>query len=150
MLPFFEEQEVKRLRILTDRGTEYCGNVAHHEYELYLALEDLDHAKTKAYSPPTNGIPERFHKTLLEEFYQVAFRKKIYTSLDQLQKDVDEWLEHYNRERTQTGKYCFGRTPLQTFRDTKPLAPHKMLDTLFQGNLHQSQPARVNPSDSVR
>ena len=150
VLPFFEEHEVKLLRILTDRGTEYCGNVAHHEYELYLALEDIDHSKTKAYSPQTNGITERFHKTMLEEFYQVAFRKKIYTSLDQLQKDVDEWLEQYNRERTHTGKYCFGRTPLQTFRDTKHLAQQKMLDTLFQGNLNQAQPASVNPSDSVR
>ncbi len=150
MLPFFEEQELKLLRILTDRGTEYCGNVAHHEYELYLALEDIDHSKTKAYSPQTNGITERFHKPMLEESYQVAFRKKIYTSLDQLQKDVDEWLEQYNRERTHTGKYCFGRTPLQTFRDTKHLAQQKMLDTLFQGNVDQSQPTSTNASDSVR
>jgi len=83
VLPFFEAQEVKLLRILTDRGTEYCGNLAQHEFELYLALEDIDHTKTKARSPQTNGICERFHKTILDEFYQVAFRKKIYTSIEQ-------------------------------------------------------------------
>jgi transposase InsO family protein len=74
VLPFFEEENVRLLRILTDRGTEYCGALEHHEYELYLAVEDIDHTKTKARSPQTNGICERFHRTILEEFYQVAFR----------------------------------------------------------------------------
>jgi transposase InsO family protein len=149
VLPFFEQQEVRLLRILTDRGTEYCGNVAHHEFELYLALEDIDHSKTKARNPQSNGIAERFHKTILEEFYQVAFRKKIYTSIEQLQKDVDEWLEQYNRERTHTGKYCFGRTPLQTFRDTKHLAQAKMLDTLFEGERQKSHSNEVTATDPV-
>jgi transposase InsO family protein len=68
---------VRLLRILTDRDTEYCCALEHHEYELYLAVEDIDHTKTKARSPQTNGICERFHGTILEEFYRVAFRKKI-------------------------------------------------------------------------
>lgn len=51
VLPFFEEHGIRLLRILTDRGTEYCGAREHHEYELYLALEDIDHSKTKAKSP---------------------------------------------------------------------------------------------------
>src|SRR5262249_23263290 len=71
------------------------------------------------------------HLLILTEFYQVAFRKRIYTALDQLQKDVYEWIEQYDRERTHTGKHCVGRTPLQTFRDTKHLAQQKMLDTLW-------------------
>jgi transposase InsO family protein len=149
VLPWLEQQEVKLLRVLTDRGTEYCGNVAHHEYELYLALENIDHSKTKAYSPQTNGITERFHKTMLEEFYQVAFRKRIYASLEQLQTDVDEWIEQYNRERTHSGKYCFGRTPLQTFRETKHLAHQKMLDTLFEGGLEKTQYLDANAAQSV-
>jgi transposase InsO family protein len=74
VLPFFDEHEVKLLRMLTDRGTEYCGNPEHHEYELYLAVEDIDHTRTKTKSPQTNGICERFHKTVLNEFYRVAFR----------------------------------------------------------------------------
>ena len=99
VLPWFEEQEVKLLRVLTDRGSEYCGNLQRHEYELYLAIEDVDHTKTKAKSPQTNGICERFHRTMLEEFYQVAFRKKLYISLEELQADVDDWLAFYNGER---------------------------------------------------
>jgi len=132
VLPFFEQQDVPLLRVLTDRGTEYCGSVQHHEYELYLAIENIDHSRTKARHPQTNGICERFHRTIQDECYAVAFRKKIYTSLEELQTDVDEWVEQYNRERTHTGKYCFGRTPLQTFRETKHLAQAKRLDTLFE------------------
>ena len=77
VVPFFDEKEVKLSRVLTDRGTEYCGNPEHHEYELYLAPEDIDHSRTKTKSPQTNGICERFHKTVLDEFYRVAFRKKL-------------------------------------------------------------------------
>ncbi len=75
----------------TDRGTEYCGRVEQHDYQLYLAINDIDHTKTKAMSPQTNGICERFHKTILNEFYQVTFRKKLYGSMEELQKDLDGW-----------------------------------------------------------
>jgi transposase InsO family protein len=130
VIPWYEENGVKLLRILTDRGTEYCGAREHHEYQLYLDIEDIDHSRTKARSPQTNGICERFHKTIQDEFYAVAFRKKIYNSLEEIQKDADEWLEEYNKERTHTGKYCFGKTPWQTFLDSKHLAEEKMLDRL--------------------
>ena len=130
VLPWFEQQNIRLLRILTDRGTEYCGAIQHHEYQLYLALEDIDHTRTKAKSPQTNGICERFHRTILEEFYQVAFRKKVYNTLEELQADLDNWIEQYNSQRTHSGKYCFGRTPYQTFQETKPLAQSKMLDAL--------------------
>jgi transposase InsO family protein len=133
VIPWYEEQGVRLLRILTDRGTEYCGNREHHEYQLYLAIEDIDHSKTKARSPQTNGICERFHRTIQNEFYAVAFRKKIYRSIEELQVDVDLWVKDYNEERTHTGKYCFGKTPMQTFIDSTPLAAEKMLD-----NLHPS------------
>jgi hypothetical protein len=130
VLPFFEEQKVPRLRVLTDRGTEYCGNRECHEYQLYLALENIDHSRTKAKSPQTNGICERFHRTLQEEFYSVAFRKKLYTSLEELQSDLDVWLREYNETREHSGKYCYGKTPWQTFLDSKYLAQAKMLDSL--------------------
>jgi transposase InsO family protein len=130
VLPFFEEQQVRLLRVLTDRGSEYCGNLEHHEYELFLALEDIDHSRTKAKSPQTNGICEQFHRTMLDEFYRVAFRKKLYASLEELQRDADEWIEHYNRERTHTGKYCYGKTPMETLLASKKLADEKMLDML--------------------
>jgi len=77
--------------VLTDRRMEYCGNPEHHEYELYLALADIDHSRTKTKSPQTNGIVERFHKTVLDQFYRIAFRKKIYGSIAELQTDLDRW-----------------------------------------------------------
>ena len=76
VIPFFDSHDVKLLRVLTDRGSEYCGNPERHEYELYLAVEDIDHSRTKTKSPQTNGICERFHKTVLNEFYRIAFRKR--------------------------------------------------------------------------
>ena len=103
------------MRMLTDRGTEYYGNRETHEYELYLAIEDIDHSKIKAKSPQTNGICERFNRTVQNEFYAIAFRKKIYTSIEQLQTDFDSWINSYNTQRTRSGKYCFGKTPMQTF-----------------------------------
>lgn len=132
VLPWYQSQEVNLLRILTDRGTEYCGKLEEHSYQLYLSVEDIDHSKTKARSPQTNGICERFHRTMKQEFYDIAFRKKIYTSVEQLQQDVNQWLKHYNELRPHSGKHCYGKTPLQTFIDAKPLAQEKQLDNLFQ------------------
>lgn len=127
VVPFFDEHDVSLLRILTDRGTEYCGNPEHHEYELYLAVEDIDHTRTKVRSPQTNGICERFHRTILNEFYRIAFRKKVYRALEELQRDLDAWLREYNEERPHQGKWCFGKTPMQTFLDTVDLAKEKSL-----------------------
>ena len=126
VVPFFEAHEVRLSRVLTDRGTEYCGTDS-HEYELYLAVEDIDHTRTKVKSPQTNGICERFHKTVLNEFYRVAFRKKIYSTLDVLQADLDAWLSLYNEQRPHQGRWCYGKTPTQTFIDSIPLAKEKMI-----------------------
>src|SRR5438270_8156521 len=128
VVPFFEQQEVPLLRVLTDLGTQYCGNRETHEYQLYLAVENIDHSRTKAKSPQTNGICERFHRTVQEEFYSTAFRKKLYRNLDELQSDLDDWLREYNEERSHSGRYCYGKTPLHTFLDSKHLAQEKMLD----------------------
>ncbi len=119
VLPFLEEQGMGLVRILTDRGTEYCGRPETHDYQLYLALNDIEHTKTKVRHPKTNGICERFHKTILQEFYQVTFRRKIYSSIEQLQNDLDDWLDYYNNDRTHQGKMCCGRTPIQTLIDGK-------------------------------
>jgi len=125
VLPFFEKQGLPMLRILTDRGTEYCGRAEHHDYQLYLALNDIEHTKTKANSPQTNGICERFHKTILNEFYHVALRKNIYNDIESLQKDLDEWVHYYNNERTHQGKVCSGRTPIETLNDRKQIWQEK-------------------------
>lgn len=130
VLPFYNNHDLPMLRILTDRGTEYCGKVEHHDYQLYLAFNDIDHTKTKAMSPQTNGICERFHKTILQEFYQITFRKKLYSSLEELQKDLDVWLDYYNNKRTHQGKMCCGRTPMQTLLDGKLIWLEKNLDQI--------------------
>ena len=127
VIPFFDEHQIPLGRVLTDRGTEYCGAPERHEYELYLALENIDHTRTKVKSPQTNGIVERFHKTVLNEFYRVAFRRKIYSGIEQLQADLDAWLREYNESRPHQGRWCYGKTPMQTFRDSVPLAKEKML-----------------------
>ena len=145
VLPFYDEHDIRLCRMLTDRGTEYCGNPERHEYELYLAVEDADHSRTRTkplrghstgpadrrnlqpLRPQTNGICERFHKTLLDEFYRVAFRKKIYRSLDDLQADLDAWIADYNQHRSHQGRWCFGKTPMQTFLDAIPLAREKLM-----------------------
>src|ERR671916_3018091 len=127
VVPFFDAQEVKLCRVLTDRGTEYCGSPEHHEYELYLAAEDVDHSRTKTKSPQTNGIVERFHKTVLNEFSRVAFRKRIYSSIAELQVDLDAWIRSSNEDRPHQGRWCFGKTPMQTFLDAVPLAQEKMI-----------------------
>jgi transposase InsO family protein len=130
VIPFFDDQSIPLLRILTDRGTEYNGKPDHHEYALYLTLEGIEHSRTKVRHPQSNGICERFHRTVQEEFYAVAFRKKLYTSIDEMQVDLDSWIDHYNNERTHMGKYCFGKTPMQTFLDSKNIAQQKQLDNL--------------------
>jgi transposase InsO family protein len=127
VLPLFEQYEIPLNRVLTDRGTEYCGAPDRHEYELYLAVENIDHTRTKTRRPQTNGICERFHKTMLNEFYRVAFRKQIYRTLDDLQQDLDGWVQEYNEQRSHQGRWCYGKTPMQTFIDSVPLAKEKML-----------------------
>lgn len=128
VMPFFEENNAPMLRIMTDRGTEFCGKADTHDYQLYLALSDIDHTKTKVKHPQTNGICERFHRTILDEFYRITFRKKVYESIEELQKDLDVWLFEYNNERTHQGKMCCGRTPMETFIDGLKIWEEKKLN----------------------
>jgi hypothetical protein len=131
ILPFFESHNIPLLRVLTDRVTEYCGKVENHPYELYLGTENVDHTRTKTNSPQTNVICERFHRTMKDECYNIIFRKKIYNNLEDLQSDVDIWLKTYNELRPHSGKYCYGKTPYQTFLDSKKIAKEKNISNLF-------------------
>ena len=127
ILPLLREHEIAVSRVLTDRGTEYCGKPESHPYELCLAVENIDYTRTKARSPQTKGIYERFNKTALTEFYQVALRKKLYRSVAELQADLDDWMRDHNTKRTHQGRWCFGKTPMQTFVDMLPIAGEKLL-----------------------
>lgn len=131
VIPFFEQQSIPVLRVLTDRGTEFCGSPDKHPYELFLQLNEIDHTKTKVRSPQTNGICERFHQTILNEFYRIAFRKKIYSKLETLQTDLDDYIVFYNNDRTHQGKRCQGRKPMQTFIDGKKYYAEKNLNNLL-------------------
>lgn len=147
VLPFYGEQGIPLLRILTDRGSEYKGTIENHAYQLFLSIEGIEHTTTKAYSPQTNGICERFHKTMKNEFFDVAMRKKIYTSLTELQKDLDLWLFYYNNDRPHSGKHCYGKTPIQTFQDSKKLALEKNNEILYLEYLSDSQNKTDNQVD---
>ena len=127
VIPFFESYGLPLLRVLTDRGTEYCGKSDAHDYQLYLALNDIEHTRTKTRSPQTNGICERFNKTILNEFYQLALRRKIYNNIEELQTDLDNWLTYYNTQRPHQGVRCKGKTPMQTFMENLDYAKDKIL-----------------------
>ncbi len=127
VLPFYEEEKIKLQRVLTDRDGIYCGDAELHPYEMLLKTNGCDHASTDAWHAKTNGMSTRFHKLIRDEFYQVTFRKKTYETIDELQRDLDEWLRNYNNERPYPGKYCYGRTPYQTLQAMKQLAQSEML-----------------------
>ena len=128
VLPFFDEHQIPLLRILTDRGTEFNGRREDHEYELYLQIENIDHSKTKVRHPQSNGICERLHRTMQDEFYAITFRKKLYQDIENLQMDLDQWIKYYNSERPHSGRYCYGKTPMQTFNESITLAKQKLLN----------------------
>ncbi len=117
VLPFFDEHAISVVRVLTDNGREYCGVKTQHHYQLFLHLNDIEHSRTKVRHPQTNGAVEKLNQTIQAEFYSVAFRKTLYKSLDQMQKDLDDFMKIYNFERTNQGKRCKGRTPYETFTE---------------------------------
>ena len=113
VLPFYQERGLAVEKILTDNGREFCGTDT-HPYELYLALNDIAHARTKVKHPYTNGFVERFHRTVKEEFFEMALRETFYESVEALQADLDRWLAHYNTERPHLGYRNLGKRPLDT------------------------------------
>jgi len=113
VLPFYKSKGLTIQALLTDNGREFCGKDT-HPYEIYLALNDIEHRRTKVRKPQTNGFVERFNKTVLEEFFRIAFRTKLYESVRVLQEDLDQWLVHYNTERPHLGYRNMGRRPIET------------------------------------
>lgn len=119
VLPFYQEQELKVEHILTDNGREYCGRAMIHPYQVFLELSEIGHRTTKVSTPRTNGFVERFNRTVLDEFFRETFRKKLYTAVDELQNDLDVWLNHYNHERPHRGYRNMGKRPIETIESGK-------------------------------
>jgi transposase InsO family protein len=136
VIPFIKQHEIPILRIPTDRASEFNGLPENHEYQLNIRLENIDHSKTKVRHPQSNGICERIHRTLQDEFYAVASRKKLYQDMEILIHNLDYWMKHYNKERPHSGRYCFGKTPMETFLVSLYLAHEKLLN-------------QINPTDSI-
>lgn len=122
VLPFYERHGVRIATILSDNGREFCGRPDRHPYELFLQLEDIEHRTTKVRRPQSNGYVERFHRTALEEHFRIKGREKWYESVDEMQSDLDAYLEKYNTKRTHQGRNMNGRTPYQAFIDGMPPA----------------------------
>jgi transposase InsO family protein len=124
VLPQYQKWGLTVGAILTDNGREFCGTES-HPYEVYLALNDIQHRRTKVKSPRTNGFVERFNRTILDEFLRPAFRQRFYASVKVLQKDLDKWLKFYNQERPHQGYRNMGKRPIDTVQKFVKLSAKK-------------------------
>jgi len=124
VLPFYRKMQLKVDSILTDNGREFCGTET-HPYQIYLELNDISHRRTKVRRPQTNGFIERFNRTILDEFFRIKFREKMYSKLDELQKDLDNWLKYYNEERPHLGYRNMGKKPLETIHEFRHIPVKK-------------------------
>jgi transposase InsO family protein len=116
VLPFFDEHGIGIKTVLSDNGREFCGRPDRHPYELFLQLEDIEHRTTKVRRPQSNGFIERFHRTLLDEHLRVKGRTTWYETLEEMQKDLEAYLEQYNTKRPHRGRGMEGKTPYQVFK----------------------------------
>lgn len=117
VLPFYGKLDLPVTAVLTDNGREFYAT-ERHRYELDLALNDIEHKRTKVRTPRTNGIVERFNGTVLEEFFRPPMHGKLYRSVEALQTDLDSWLLHYNHERPHLGYRNQGRRPWEPYSDS--------------------------------
>lgn len=119
VLPFYESQGLRVENILSDNGREYCGRPMIHPYQIFLEFYDIEHRRTKVARPRTNGFVERFNRTVLDEFFRETFREKFYSSVEELQNDLDQWFHRYNYERPHRGYRNMDRRPIETMEAGK-------------------------------
>ena len=121
VIPVYDLFGIPLDRILTDNGKEYTTHWKNgkHDYEIFLASRGITHSRIKPRCPKSNGMVERFNRTLLEEFYQIVMLRKVYTSLGELQDDLDQFIYYYNFKRTNQGYRLKGKIPYQKFTDGK-------------------------------
>jgi len=125
VIPFYRAFDIPIRRMLTDNGGEFCGKGFKHDYELMLQIFGIEHSRIRVGMPQTNGFVERFNRTVLEEFFCVAFRKKWYCSLEELQTDLDTYMWHYNFQRPHSGYRLNGKRPVEVLLD-KTTCPKRL------------------------
>jgi transposase InsO family protein len=123
VLPFFDGQSVPLRLVVTDRSLQYCGRPERHAYRGLLASRGIAHGLAGTAEPAAALLLEDLHRLMLDEFYKVAARQRAYTSLDELQRGLDAWVDAYNRERGCDGWWCFGRSPFATFEAMRSAVP---------------------------
>lgn len=127
VLPFFEAHEARVCTILSDNGREFCGRPDHHPYERFLQLEGIEHRTTKMRRPQSNGFIERQHRTLLDEHFRIKGRTTWYEPVEQMQTDLDSYLEHYNtQQRPHQGRMMEVPTPYSMFNKGLKLIPKEV------------------------
>ena len=110
-------QDIPIESVLTDNGLEFTTHHAskNHSFERLLSELNVRHRLTKVRHPWTNGACERLNRTILEEFYQLAFRTRIYETFEQLNDDLQKYLRIYNYQRTHQGKRTNCRVPAELY-----------------------------------
>lgn len=123
VIPTFEDHDARIETVLSDNGREFCGRPDQHPYELFLQLEEIEHRTTKVRRPQSNGIVERFHRTVLDEHFRVEGRRTWFETIEEMQAVLEDWLALYNIKRPHQGRNMGGRTPLKAFVDGLKKAP---------------------------
>jgi transposase InsO family protein len=143
VLPYYKSKGLAVKALLTDNGREFCGK-DDHPYELYLELNDIEHRHTQVRRPQTNGFVERFQGTVLDEFFRMAFRTKLYETVEALQTDLDAWLHSYNYERPHQGYRNLGKRPFERIEEylveQQPLVPPVLDPPAATGDQPGAQP----------
>lgn len=107
-------------------ASSVCGRPDHHPYELFLQLEGIEHRTTNVRRPQSNDFIERLYRTLLDEHFRIKGRTTWYESVEQMQTDLDSYLEHYNTQRPHQGRMMEGQIPYSMFKKDLKLIPKEV------------------------
>jgi transposase InsO family protein len=148
VLPTFEAHDAKIDAVLSDNGREFCGRPDRHPYELFLQLEDIEHRTTRVKRPQSNGIVERFHRTLLDEHFRVEGRKTWFETVEEMQAVLDAYLLAYNTKRPHQGRGMKGRTPITAFGEGLPRRAKKDMPAAASSTKLRKE--KTNPENSAQ
>ena len=124
VLPWFTDKGISIEQVLTDKGAEFYGSSnGGDQYQTLLKSMNVEHIKMRAYnSPEVNGICARFHSVQKSHLYDLLLRSKSFTQLVELEQELANWLTIYNTETPHQERYCYGKTPAETFQQSVHLS----------------------------